>query len=327
MYPGGIFACLSFRRLVNLIILAIFWGTACYPQTTRQENHPAAQDDDTKATAVQSRPKSLETRSWDILHQGLAEKAIHNRLMAVTALGNIGPNPRAIELAEVALNDSEPEIRQAAATALGTMKARAAIPRLRTALDDPTPQVGLAAAEALWRIGDRRVRKVLLEVLAGDRPASDSVLKKEMRNAKRKLHDPKGLAILGAEKGAGTLLGPMSFVFPVAKGIIGDKGVSARAATATLLASDQDPKSAKALEEALTDKDWSVRAASAKALGEICRSQFVSALGPLLQDDKPEVRYAASASIIRIKSKNCRGSRQPSQPVSTQSDSAVPPRD
>jgi HEAT repeat protein len=325
MRPDGILACFSFHPLANLIVVAIFWGTACYPQTRGQENHPAAQHDDTKATAVQSFPKSPEVRSWDILQQGLAEKSIHNRLMAVTALGNIGPNPQAIKLAEAGLSDTEPEIRQAAATALGTMKARAAIPKLRTALDDPTPQVGLAAAEALWRIGDRRVRKVLLEVLAGDRPTSDSLLEKEMRNAKRKLHDPKGLAILGAQKGAGTLLGPMSFVVPMAKGAIGDKGVSARAATATLLASDQDPKSAKALEEALTDKDWSVRAASAKALGEICRSQFVSALEPLLLDDKPEVRYAASASIIRVKSKKCRESRHPSQPISTQNDSGVPP--
>jgi len=314
VHPNGVFACLSFRLLASLIVVAIFWGTACYPQTTNQENQPAA--DDTKATTVHSFPKSPEARSWDVLQQGLAEKSIHDRLMAVTALGNIGPNPQAIKLAEAGLSDSEPEIRQAAATALGTMKARAAIPRLRTALDDPTPQVGLAAAEALWRIGDRRVRKVLLEVLGGGRPASEGLLKKEVRDAKRKLHDPKGLAILGAKQGAGTLLGPMSFVVPAAKGVIGDKGVSARAATATLLASDQDPKSVKALEKALTDKDWSVRTASAKALGEICRSQFVSALGPLLLDDKTEVRYAAAASIIRIKSKKCGESRQPPRAIS-----------
>jgi HEAT repeat protein len=296
-------ACFAFRHLAVRILLVSLMAVSGLSQTSNQENHSVSPRDDASAATIHGSPGSPEARSWQILQQGLAEKSMHVRLMAINALGSIGPNSLAIKLAERGLSDEEPEIRKAAATALGEMKAQAAIPQLRTALDDPAPEVGLAAAEALWRIGDRRVRRVLLDVLAGNRPVSEGLLKKQTRDARRKLHDPKGLAILGAKEGAGRLLGPMSFVVPLSKEVVGDKGVSPRATTAMLLATDHDPQSVKALEEALVDKDWSVRSASAKALGDIGRPEFVSVLEPALLDAKPEVRFAAAASIIRIKTK------------------------
>jgi HEAT repeat protein len=314
----------SLRHLVKPVLIALFLPIPCFPQSTDHEKHSTATKEDTKAAASQVTAKSSQARAWEILERGMAEKSMHDRLMAVAALGNIGSNAQAIKLAETALNDREPEVRQAGAEVLGRMKARSAIPKLRATLDDPSPEVGLAAAEALWCIGDRSVRNLLVDVLAGDRPASEGFIKKQMRDARRKLHDPKGLAIIGAKEGAGDLLGPMGFVVPMAKGFVGDKGISPRAATATLLATDHDPKSVKALEAALGDKDWSVRAASAKALGEIRRSEFVSALEPLLLDDKPEVRYAAAASIIRIKSKKREEYRHPSEPESARIESGVP---
>jgi HEAT repeat protein len=317
--------CFSFRHfaLAMRTLLAFLLTVPCVSQTTNQENGSAAQQG-TQAPAAQRAPKNPETRAWTVLQQGLAEKSLPNRLMAVKVMGNIGPIPRGVKMVENALRDNDPVIREAAATSLGEMKAHAAVPKLRTAVDDRAPEVGLAAAESLWKLGDRRVRSVLLDVLAGSRPVSQGLIKKEEWDARRKLHDPKGLAIMGATHGADVLLGPMSFVVPLTRMVVGEKGISPRASTAALLATDHDPKSVKALETALKDKDWSVRAAAAKALGETRQPRFVSALDLLLLDDKAAVRYAAAASIIRIKWKKGSASMQLPQTVSARTASEVP---
>jgi HEAT repeat protein len=49
-------------------------------------------------------------------------------------------------IAEKALADDKPEVRSAAAAALGDMKSRTSIPKLKKALDDDDPSVALAAA-------------------------------------------------------------------------------------------------------------------------------------------------------------------------------------
>jgi HEAT repeat protein len=56
---------------------------------------------------------------------------------------------KAVRLAEKALNDDKPDVRSAAAAALGDMKSRTSILKLREALDDKEPSVAPAAAHAL----------------------------------------------------------------------------------------------------------------------------------------------------------------------------------
>ncbi len=54
-----------------------------------------------------------------------------------------------LKLAERALNDDKAEVRSAAAVALGDIKAKTSILKLREALGDNDPSVALAAAHSL----------------------------------------------------------------------------------------------------------------------------------------------------------------------------------
>src|SRR5579871_5039226 len=90
--------------------------------------------------------------AWEVLKTGFSDKNIDTRRQAVTATGSIGLDPEALRLVEQSLRDPDPLVRQTAAAQLGQMKAKDAIPSLKTALDDASPEVAFAAAKALWDI-------------------------------------------------------------------------------------------------------------------------------------------------------------------------------
>jgi HEAT repeat protein len=71
--------------------------------------------------------------------------------------------PRVIEL----LTDPDVNVRNAAATALGTLQATAAIPQLKTAYDKDVQAVKMFAAVALRRLGDTSVDPFLANLLNG----------------------------------------------------------------------------------------------------------------------------------------------------------------
>jgi HEAT repeat protein len=71
--------------------------------------------------------------------------------------------PRVIE----ALTDPDINVRNAAATALGTLQAKEAIPQLKTAYDKDVPAVKMFAAVALRRLGDTSVDPFLGNILNG----------------------------------------------------------------------------------------------------------------------------------------------------------------
>jgi HEAT repeat protein len=232
----------------------------------------------------------------------VADKKVVNRLALFSAIGDLGANLKGVRLSERGLNDKDPDVRAAAATSLGEMKSRAAIPKLRIALADKAPQVSFAAAKSLWQLGDRTGRRVLLDILEGEKPASDSFIQSGKRDMQRKLQDPKGLAMLGAEKGAGALLGPFSMGIPLMKELRGEGAGSPRAVSATMLAARPDKETIEALKRALSDRDWTVRAAAARAIGKLGRPDLSAFLTTALEDSKPSVRFAAAVSVIRLES-------------------------
>ncbi len=79
-----------------------------------------------------------------------------------------------------------------------------------------------------------------------------------------------------------------------------DRTASARAECAALLAKDASPDAVRELTDALSDKNWAVRAAAAQALavspGEVSPNVFQ----PLLTDDNGTVRDIAAAGTIRL---------------------------
>jgi HEAT repeat protein len=205
-----------------------------------------------------------------------------------------------VRLVERALDDNDPSIRELAARTLGEMRARSSIPKLTKALNDNSADVSFAAAKSLWAMGNRAGREVFLEILAGGKTSSGSLIKNELQATRKRFQDPKGLAVMGAKEAASSLFGPAGWGIKVMEEITQDRSASARAMSAILLGPDATLDSLRQLKDALNDKNWIVRAAVAQALGVSRHREQIPILQPLLQDDKPAVRCMAAAAILRL---------------------------
>jgi len=245
-----------------------------------------------------------EKTAWDLLKQGMEDKNPDKRRQAVTAIGSIGLDREAISQVESGLKDPDTLVRQTAAAMLGQMKSKASIPALKSALDDSSAEVAFAAAKALWDIGDKSGRDLIEDVLTGQQRGNDGALTVAMRDAKRKMHDPKAMAVMGFKEASGALLGPFNLGIVAAEQALKDGGGGPRALATTMLAQDCDAESFRLLEWAsTTDKNWAVKAAAAKALGQCGNADAIPKLEQLLSDSHEGVKFMAAASIIRLSQK------------------------
>ncbi len=248
-------------------------------------------------------PESPEKVSWKILADAVGSSKASQRVDAVSAVATIGPQPRVVELVEGCLHDKDEDVRRVATTTLGTMKSRSSISKLKQALDDDSPQVSFAAAQALWQMGDRSGIDIFYQILEGERKASKGIIRSEIADARKRLRNPSALALIGAEQAAGSFLGPFSTGISVAEALAKDSSAPTRALAANLLSSDRDSVTRQEFLDALGDKNWVVRAAAAKGLGNSERRDMIPFLQPLLDDKKDPVRYLAAASIVRLSSR------------------------
>ncbi|MEO8131716.1 MAG: HEAT repeat domain-containing protein [Bryobacteraceae bacterium] len=237
---------------------------------------------------------------WKVLTDGAAETNANKRKLALSSLAIAGPNPRAVTLVASLLKDKEVDVRETAAAVLGEMNSRAAIPMLLDALDDEAPEVNFAAARSLWNLGDRRGKDVLLAVLAGERGVSAGIVKGTMRDARKRLRDPAGLAMLGAKEGAGMFLGPAAMGFVVFEELRKDGSAWARILAVETVTKGANPAANKVLEEALEDKSWLVRVAVLKALAFRGSRASIPKIEALLDDKHDGARYSAAAALVRI---------------------------
>jgi|HubBroStandDraft_6_1064221.scaffolds.fasta_scaffold169129_1 HEAT repeat protein len=245
-----------------------------------------------------------EKTAWEVLKTGLNDKNPDKRRQAVTAIGSIGFEADVIQLVEGALRDPDSLVRQTAAAELGQMKAKQAIPSLKTAMDDAAGEVAFAAAKALWDMGDRSGRDLLEDVITGQQATSEGALKGAMRDAKRKMHDPKALAVMGFKEASGVLLGPFNIGLIAAEQVLKEGASAGRALAATLLGQDCDAESVRLLEwSTTTDKNWAVKAASAKALGQCGNQDAIPTLEQNLANSNPAVSSMSAAAIIKLSRK------------------------
>jgi HEAT repeat protein len=300
-----------------ILILFLLLGCAVSLAQTRQAT-PAAQspagattEDDEEPDAPVGQPAKPDKGSadsptataWDMLKTALSDsktQARQARLDAVAAIGTLSDLEQAQKLLRDAAKDPDRYLRLAAVVAMGASKAEIFIPDLRTALEDSAPEVSFAAAVSLWKMHDRSGENVLYGVLAGERKVKQGVVGSGVHQADDDLHSPSKLAGIGAEQGAYALLGPIGFgvdAFRMAHK--GSNGNSARVLTATLLTDDKSEATEQQFLDALEDRDYFVRAAAVRALGDYRGDRVTDALQGAFVDPKPAVRLMAAASFIR----------------------------
>jgi len=242
-----------------------------------------------------------EKTAWEVLKQGLAEKNLDKHRQALTATGSIGVAPEAVQLVEQALKDMDPLIRQTAAAELGQMKSTQSIPALKAALDDSDGQVAFAAAKALWDMGDKSGRSLVEDVITGDEKTSEGLISGAKRDAQRKMHDPKALALMGLKEASGALLGPFNIGIVAAEQAFKDGSAGGRTLAVALLSDDCDAQTVRLLDWSFTnDKSWTVRAAAAKGLGKCGSSDSIPKLETALSDSHEAVKAMSAAAIIRL---------------------------
>ena len=237
----------------------------------------------------------------DMLKQALAASNPEVRKIAVAALSLAATNGPLFTQLEQMLKDKDLEVRLAAVEGLQDVKSNPAIAALHTALQDPTPEVSFAAAKALWALNDPAGKQVLLGVLEGDNKTSSGFFTKEERQAMRMMHTPRTTILYAVRQGVGFAPVPgLGMGISSMQQILTDPSVSGRAAVALLLGRDKDKATLDALEDALIDKDFRVRAAAVHALALRNDPSLRIELEPLIADDKEEVRLRAAAALLRL---------------------------
>jgi HEAT repeat protein len=246
--------------------------------------------------------------AWQVLDAGISSDKPGDRALAVRALGLLGDDTKALKLAEKELADPKPQVRSAAAEALGQMESRRSIPKLEKMLDDSDPDVVLAAAHALIRLNDEPGYEVYYEILTGERKAGKGLVASETAILK----DPKRMVDLGFHEGLGFVpFGSISW--QALKMITKDDVSPVRAAAARLLAKDPDPGTTKALIKAAGDKSWLVRAAALEALARRGDPSAVQTAVLYLYDDKSEVKYTAATAVIRLSARKRKHDSEPKE--------------
>jgi HEAT repeat protein len=280
------------------------------PSATPHDVKPATPPQ-TSASQISSAPVkpagTPKERAWEILDTACGGDKTTDRATGVLVLGLIPNDPRSARLAEKALADEKPEVRSAAAAALGNMQSRRSIPKLKAAMEDPDPSVALAAAHSLDLMHDNSAYEVYYGVLNGERKAGKGLLASQASM----LHDPKKMAELGFEEGIGFI--PFAGIgWGAIKAIRKDDASPVRAAAARVLARDPDPATTKALIEATGDNSWIVQAAALEALAKRGDPSALQTAAQYMSDEKGAIKFTAAAAVIHLTA--IKGSTKRKQP-------------
>lgn len=237
--------------------------------------------------------------AWTMLTDAAADgKRPQTRIQALAALGMLR-TAHSEKLIEAAMQDSDVDVRTAAALAAGQSGDRNLTTPLRNLLDDKEPQVVFTAAMTLWKMNDRSGEDILMAVADGDRSTNPSMMHGAAHKIDKDLHQPGKLAKLGALQGASMLLGPFGFGIAAIQFMHQSGGDLARASAIQQLAEEHTEPVHKELIAALGDKDPSVRAAAAQGLVDYRDSATQLAIYPLFVDPRTPVRLTAAAAYLR----------------------------
>jgi HEAT repeat protein len=273
------------QRIVSrrVVVLVLVLSAFCV-------RHVWAAADATDATGM---------RCNDILRQALAAGNPDTRKQAVLALSIVGA--RFVSVLQYMLQDEDVQVRLATVESLADVKNTRATAALRMALGDEIPEVSFAAAKALWALDDPVGKAELLAVLQGESKSASTVFSQQKRDMLRQVKVPQSILMLALRQGIGFVPVPyLGLGIASMHAILADPEVSGRAAAALLLMSGTDEATLDALKDALTDKEWSVRAAAVHSLALQNDPRLKNDLAPLLDDDNQAVRLRAAAGYLRL---------------------------
>jgi HEAT repeat protein len=257
-----------------------------------QAQSPAQRSNTTKRAL--STEDARRTRAWKLLNDAAAENNPEKREKAIRALGLLGGERHAVELAESALSDKEPGVREAAAGVLGEMPSLRSAPKLIAATADNNLSVALAAAHSLLAMKNRAGYEVYYEVMTGERKGGGRI-KAQLDDLK----EPKKTLEFAFQQGIG--FAPYAGAALEAYEMLTKKDTSPlRATAAGALASDPDPRTGAALARTLQDKNWIVRVAVLRAIAVRQDKSALDRIEAALQDKQDEVSFTAAAAVLRI---------------------------
>ena len=284
------------RRITSVICFVTGLASSmflCWAAQIHFQAKAAGQD----APRSDSRPIAHEAErasAWKLLDDAAKDENGEKRAKMIHSLGLLGKEPKAVELAETALEDHVAEVRTAAARVLGEMGSTKSAPKLVAALSDKKISVALAAAHSLVAFKNYAGYEVYYEVITGKRK-SGGMIEREWDELK----DPKKAADLAFVQGIG-FVPYAGAAFEAFRLLTKQDPSPIRASAASELASDPDPRSGAALTQAVRDKNWIVRVAALRAIAMRGDHESLDAVAAATQDKRAEVRFAAAAAVIRL---------------------------
>jgi len=263
------------------------------PAPEKSENPPGPGPPSKTPPAIPENPKAT---AWGVLESAAKSDKTGDRAATMRVLSLLPKNEQAKKLAEAGLGDDKPEVRSAAALALGEMQSRSSIPKLKESLSDKEITVMLAAAHALDLMHDNAAYEVYYEILTGERKTSKGLIAEQTATLK----DPKKLAELGIQEGIGFI--PFAGIgWEAYRRLAKSDPSPVRAAAAKALAKDPDPASARALADAVKeDKNWIVRAAALEAIAKRGDPSSLQVAEMAMSDDEKPVKYTAAATVLHL---------------------------
>jgi HEAT repeat protein len=245
-----------------------------------------------------------------ILDKALKESNPDTRKQAVIALSLAGTSEPFLSQVESMLDDKDVEVRLAAVASLVDLPSERTTTKLHKALNDDVPEVSFAAARALWTLNDPEGKAALFSILSGETKTTTGFFPKQKREAMRMMHTPRTMFMFAMVTGAAFAPVPgVGAGIASMQGILSDAGVSGRATVALLFGTEKNTATLQALRDALSDKDWSVRAAAVHSLALWNDPSLQEDIVPLLEDKKEAVRLRAATGYLRLELIKGRGEK------------------
>jgi HEAT repeat protein len=244
---------------------------------------------------------ATDAQCTDMLKRGLSAHNPDTRVQAVVALSLASDKDALLPLLIGMATDKDVQVRLAVVASLADVKSKAATDALHQALEDTVPEVSFAAAKALWNLHDPAGKQALLSVVQGDSKTASGYISAEMRQALRMMHTPATTFLYAVRQGIGFVPVPgLGEGIASMQALLTDPGTSGRATAVLLLGRDKDPAILPALEDALHDKNWTVRAAAVHSIALRDTPALKQDLAPLLDDEKEGVRLRTAAGYLRL---------------------------